>query len=107
MRFTWLQPSDSRLAPEHRAQYLTINQLIKWDVIDPSGAYSGMLIFGEQIVGVHPTPKGFLPDKNMTIDLIEKEVPAAKVRELSFEVNRTFFDPYIGWRVTFGSSTVQ
>jgi hypothetical protein len=66
-----------------------------------------MLIIGEQIVGVYPTPKGFLPDANMTIDLLEKEVPAAKVKELSFEVKRAFLDPYVGWRVTFGSSAVQ
>jgi hypothetical protein len=67
VKFTFLPLSDSRLAPEHRAQFLTIGQFIKWELTDPSGTYSGLMIVGEQA-----TPQGFQSMANMTIDLGEK-----------------------------------
>jgi len=85
VKFTFLPLSDSRLAPEHRAQFLTIGQFIKWELTDPSGTYSGLMIVGEQA-----TPQGFQTMANMTIDLGEKEIPAAKVQELSRVVNTEF-----------------
>ena len=83
MGFTFLRPSDSRLPPEHRAQFLTIRRLVKWKITDASGTYSGHLIEGEQIIGTQPTPPGLLPAGNMTIDPAEREVSAAKIQELS------------------------
>ena|ERR1700676_2135757 len=103
MRFAFLRPSDVRLAPEHWAQYLTIRQVVKWEVKEHTGEYSGLVILGEQIVGTQGTP----PTANMTIDLGEKEISAGKIDELCQVVRSAFFHPHIGVRVRFGSSTVQ
>ena len=42
------------------------------------------------IVGEKATPQGFQTTANMTIDLGEKAIPAAKVQELSRVVNTEF-----------------
>lgn len=70
--------SDERLAAAHRAEFLTIGQLIKWEPTDASGAYSGLMIVGEKA-----TPQGFQSVSNMTIDIGAKEISPAKVQELS------------------------
>ena len=66
LRFTFLQPNEVPLAPEHRALYSTIRDVVKWEITDETGDYSGLLIAGEQIVGIHPPSKGFVPSANMT-----------------------------------------
>ena len=85
VKFTFLPVSDSRLAPEHRAQFLTIGQFIKWELTDSSGTYSGLMIVGEQ-----KTPRGFQTMANMTIDLGRREISPAKVQELTHVVNTEF-----------------
>jgi hypothetical protein len=62
--FTFLPIADveHRVAAAHRAQFLTIGQLVKWELTDASGAYSGLMIIGEQ-----PIPGGFQTMANMTI----------------------------------------
>jgi hypothetical protein len=106
-RFTFLRPSAVRLAPEHRAQYLTVRQVVRWEVTDDTGEYSGLLILGEQIIGIHAPPPGFLPDASMTIDPGETEISSTKIDELCRMVRSGFFDPDVGVRVTFGNSTVH
>lgn len=107
LRFTSVRPSDVRLAPEYRAQYLTIREIVKWELIDEMGDYSGLLIVGEQIIGIHPPPRGFVPEANMIIDLKDTELAPAKLHELCQSVRNAIFDPHCGWRVTFGSQTIQ
>ncbi len=85
VKFTFLPVSDSRLAPEHRAQFLTIGQFIKWELTDSSGTYSGLMIVREQ-----KTPRGFQTMANMTIDLGRREISPAKVQELTHVVNTEF-----------------
>jgi hypothetical protein len=64
--FIFLRTTEVRLAPEHRAQYLTIREVVKWEITDETGDYSGFLIAGEQIIGIHPPPQGFVPSANLT-----------------------------------------
>lgn len=106
-RFTYLRPDYSGLAPEYRSQYLTVRELVKWEIDEDTGHYSGFIILGEQILGIHPPPPGFVPSANMTIDFGEKEVSSAKMEELCLRVGSEFFDPYVGMEVWFGSSTIQ
>ena len=68
VKFTFLPLSDERLAPAHRAEFLATGQLIKWELTDASGAYSGRMIVGEKA-----TPQGFQSVANMTIDIGAKE----------------------------------
>src|SRR5580658_9964890 len=97
-RFTFLRPTEVRLAPEHRAQYSTIREVVKWEIADEKGDYSGLLIAGEQIAGIHPPPQGFVPSANMTIDLDGGELSRAKIYELCRTVRNAFFDPHVGVR---------
>ena len=84
-RFTFLRPTEVRLAPEHRAQYSAIREVVKWEITDESGDYSGLLIAGEQIIGIHPPPPGFVPSANVTIDLAGRALSPAKIhRALSY-----------------------
>lgn len=106
-RFTFLRPSDVWLAPEHRAQYLTVRQVVKWEVTDETGEYSGFLILGEQILGIHTPPPGFLPEASMTIDPDDREIPSTKIDELCRTVRSDFFDPNVNVRVSFSNSTIQ
>ena len=106
-KFTFLKPSDVRLTPEHRAQYITVRQVIRWEVTDDTGEYSGLLILGEQIIGLHTPPRGFLPNASMTIDRDEREIPPDKIEELCRMVRTQFFDADVGVRVVFGNSSVH
>ena len=106
-KFTVLRPTEVRLAPEHRAQYSTIREVVKWEITDETGDYSGLLIAGEQIIGIHPPPEGFVRSANMTIDLGGRELSAAKIQELCRIVRNAFFDPHVSFRVTHGSQTIQ
>ncbi len=74
LRFTFLQPNEVPLAPEHRALYSTIRDVVKWEITDETGDYSGLLIAGEQIVGIHPPSKGFVPSANMTTKFDGREL---------------------------------
>jgi hypothetical protein len=105
-KFTFLRPSDVRLTPEHRAQYLTVRQVVRWELTDDMGTYPGLLVIGEQILGIH-APPGFLPDASMTIDPGETETPPGKIDELCRMVRSAFFDPGAGVRVAFGSSAIH
>jgi hypothetical protein len=107
LRFTFLRPAEVRLAPEHRAQYLTIREVVKWEVTDETGDYSGLLIVGEHIIGVHPPPTGFMPDANMTIDFRGRDLSPAKLHELCQAVRNAFFDPHCGWRMAHGGQAIQ
>src|ERR1700722_10612235 len=102
-KFTFLRPAEVRLAPEHRAQYLAIRQVVRWEITDETGDYSGLLIAGEQIIGIHPPPQGFLPSANMTIDLDGRELSPTKIQDLCRIVRNAFFDPHVGVRVIYGS----
>ena len=101
VKFTSLPVSDSRPAPEHRAQFVTIGQFIKWDLTDSSGTYSGLMIVGEQ-----KTSQGLQTMANMTIDLGGKEISPAKVQELSRVVNTEFIQRAV-ISLDVGSSKVQ
>lgn len=83
--FTSLRVSDDLLAPEHRAQFLTVGQIFKWNLSDASGAYSGLMVVGEQA-----TPQGFQTMANMTIDLGMQNLSPAKLQELALMVNAEF-----------------
>jgi hypothetical protein len=80
---------------------LTIGQFIKWELTDGSGAYSGLMIVGEK-----QAPQGFQTFANMTIDVGEKEIPAAKVQELFRVVNAEFMQRAV-ISLDAGSSKVQ
>src|ERR1017187_1383005 len=106
-RFTFLRPTEVRLAPEYRAQYSTIREVVKWEITDETGDYSGLLIAGEQIIGIHPPPQGFVPSASMTIDLGGRELLPTKIHELCRTVRNAFFDPHVGVRVIHGSQAIQ
>jgi hypothetical protein len=107
-KFTFLRPAEVRLAPEHRAQYSTVREVVKWEITDETGDYSGLLIVaGEQIIGIHPPPEGFVPSANMTIDFGGRELSPAKIHELCRTVRNAFFNPHVGVRVIHGSQTIQ
>jgi hypothetical protein len=76
---------DVRVAAAHRAQFLSIGQLIKWELTDASGAYSGLMIVGEKAI-----PDGFQTMANMTIDVGAKPLLPEKLQELSRVVNAEF-----------------
>jgi hypothetical protein len=107
LRFTFLQPNEVPLAPEHRALYSTIRDVVKWEITDETGDYSGLLIAGEQIVGIHPPSKGFVPSANMTTKFDGRGLSPAKIHELCRPVRSAFFDPHVGFRVTDGSQAIQ
>ncbi len=85
--FTFLPIADveHRVAAAHRAQFLTIGQLVKWELTDASEAYSGLMIIGEQ-----PIPGGFQTMANMTIDTGAAPIPPTTIQELSRIVNAEF-----------------
>lgn len=87
MNFTFLPVADveHRLPPAHRALFLSVGQLVKWELTDASGTYSGLMIVGEQ-----PTPEGFQTMANMTIDIGATPLLPAKIQELSRIVNAEF-----------------
>lgn len=107
IKFTFLPPADIRLAPEHRAQYLTIREVVKWEFSDETDQYSGLLIIGEQIIGIYPPPPDFEPSSNMTVDFTEKQLSPTKIHQICSIVRTGFFDPYISVHFKFESPTIQ
>jgi hypothetical protein len=78
-----------------------LGNLIKWELTDPSGTYSGLMIVGEQA-----TAHGFQTIANMTVDLGKKAIPADKIQELARIVNTEFSQRAV-ISLNEGSSKVQ
>lgn len=87
VNFTFLPMSEltARVPPEHQRQFLSIGQLIRWELSDSSGTYTGLMIVGEQA-----TPAGFQTMANMTIDVGAAPLPPDKIQYLSSVVNGEF-----------------
>lgn len=85
VNFTFLPMDETKIAAAHKAQFIKVGQLIKWELADPSGSYSGLVIVGEK-----PIPNGFQTMADVTIDVGDKGIPMAKVQELSRIVQTEF-----------------
>ena len=89
IKFTILRPSDSRLAPEYRAEYLNIRKLVEWQTADASGTYSGLLIVGEPILGILCSARISAGGKH-DYRRSDHDLSAAKVQELWLLVPKAF-----------------
>lgn len=85
VNFAFVPLSDPRLTPELKARFLKVDQLVKWESTDSSGAYSGLVIVGEKT-----RPQGFQSTAEFTVDIRDKGIPIAKVQEISQIVQNEF-----------------
>jgi hypothetical protein len=85
VKFTFLPMDESKITPAQRAQFINLGQLIKWELGDSTGSYSGLIIIGEKAI-----PQGFQSMADITIDLDDREITSAKIQELSRIVQTEF-----------------
>lgn len=85
VNFAFVPLSDPRLTPEMKASFLNVGQLVKWDYTDASGTYTGLIILGEKKI-----PAGFQSFADITFDIPAKEIPMAKIQEVSQIVTKEF-----------------
>jgi hypothetical protein len=85
VKFSFIPVTDPRLAPEMKAKFLQVGQLVSWEYTDTSGTYTGLIVIGEKSI-----PQGFQSMADITMDIPAKEVPMAKVQEVSQIVQQEF-----------------
>jgi hypothetical protein len=82
--------TERRLTPELRAKFVHVNQLVRWELTDSSGKYTGLVIVGAQL-----HPKGFQARAEFTIDLPQKGLANSKMQEVSHTVETEFVNKAI------------
>ena len=85
VNFVFIPLTDPKLTPELKARFLNVNQLIKWEVTDSYGVYTGLIVVGEK-----PHPQGFQSTTEITFDFPEEETSAAKMQQISRLVHAEF-----------------
>jgi hypothetical protein len=78
VNFSFIQLPDPRLTPDIKSKFLSVGQLIKWELTDSSGIYTGLVIVGEKSI-----PQGFQTMADITFDIGDKEIPVTKFQEIS------------------------
>jgi hypothetical protein len=85
VNFVFIPLTDPKLTPELKARFLNVNQLIKWELSDSYGVYTGLIVVGEK-----PYPQGFQSTTEITFDIPEEETSAAKMQQISRLVHAEF-----------------
>jgi hypothetical protein len=85
VNFTFIPLPDPRLTADLKAKFLSVGQLIKWELSDSSGTYTGLVVVGEK-----QHPQGFQSTADITFDIGDKEIPIAKFQEVSQIVQTEF-----------------
>jgi hypothetical protein len=85
VNFMFIPLTDPKLTPELKARFLDVNQLIKWELTDSYGVYTGLIVVGEK-----PHPQGFRSVTEITFDIPEEETSAAKMQQISRLVHAEF-----------------
>src|SRR5258705_10284383 len=88
--FMFIPLTEPRLSPELRAKFVHVNQLVRWELTDSSGKYTGLVV-----VGAQPHLKGFQARAEFTIDLPQKGLSNSKMREVSHTVETEFVNKAI------------
>jgi hypothetical protein len=85
VNFMLVPLTDPKLTPELKARFVNVVQLIKWELTDSSGVYTGLVVVGEK-----PHPQGFQSTTEITFDIPEEETPAAKIQQITRLVQAEF-----------------
>jgi hypothetical protein len=85
VNFMFIPLTDPKLTPELKARFVNVGQLIKWELTDPSGVYTGLVVVGEK-----PHPQGFQSTTEITFDIPEEETSAAKIQQITRLVQAEF-----------------
>jgi hypothetical protein len=83
--FKFLSLDDPRLTTNIKANFLNVDQLVGWELIDTSGTYTGLVVLGQK-----PVPQGFHATADFTVDNPAIAIPTAKTQEISHTVQTEF-----------------